>query len=377
MSGMADDAASFGGRVTACRRAAGLGRTHDPMPARNAARQPPGYVASQSPRHGVGRRWVTVAAYTVAAAALLARAAEWLLRAHGGYVQAPLGERFRSLHQIVSIAPRALWQVLDLFGADFAGLRGVQLWLAVVHLVSVTLVIAAVVLVTSRYFGHRTLVDRMLVVAIVGLVVGYVITTASGTGAHEIAPVEPLAAALTARTLVALADRAAGVHPMVAPGQAAGVRRMAVPGWARRAGWAAGGLVPAGYLAGLGWEISQPATPPQFTGLASWLAAHHLTDGLATYWDASIVTIDSGGQVQVRALGGSALRPYPWMTDQAWYDPASGRADFLVLSSKPYFGGTWTQQQITARFGRSAHAYHIGVFTILVWHRNLLTSIGR
>jgi hypothetical protein len=248
--------------------------------------------------------------------------------------------------------------------ASFAGLRGVQLWFAVVHLVSVTLVIAAVVLVTSRYFGRRTLVDRMLVVAAVGLVVGYVITTASNTGAHEIAPVEPLAAALTARTLVAPASRAAGI------------RRMAVPGWARRAGWAAGGLVLAGYLASLSWEISQPATPPQFTGLASWLAAHHLTDGLASYWDASIVTVDSTGQVRVRALGGNTLRPYPWMTDQAWYDPAFARADFLVLSSKPYFGGTWTQGQITARFGRPARAYDIGVFTVLVWHRNLLSGIS-
>jgi hypothetical protein len=246
-----------------------------------------------------------------------------------------------------------------------------------VHLVSVTPVIAAVVLVTSRYFGRRTLADWMLVVAVVGLVAGYVITTASNAGAHEIAPVEPLAAALTARTLVAPASREAGIHPMAAPGQAAEGRRMAVPGWAMRAGWAAGGLVLAGYLVGLGWEISQPATPPQFTGLASWLAAHHLTDGLASYWDASIVTVDSAGQVRVRALGGNALRPYLWMTDQAWYDPASGRADFLVLSSKPYFGGTWTQRQITARFGRPAHVYDIGVFTVLVWHHNLLTSIGR
>jgi hypothetical protein len=325
-------------------------------------------------------RWHSLGLAAAAAAAPpVSLAAERLLRAHGGYIQAPLGEHFRSLHEIVAVAPAALSQVLDLFGADLDGLHGVQLWFALWHFVSVALVIAAVVLVTSRYFGRVLLVDRILVVAVIGLVVGYVITTASDAGAHEIAPVLPLAAALTARALVMQGDRAAGVHRAGRVAESGWLRWAGWGrwvGWARCVGWAAGTLVLAGYLAGLGWEMSQPATPPQFTGLASWLEAHHLTDGLASYWDASIVNVDSEGRVQVRAVGGDALRPYLWMTNETWYDPASHRADFLVLSSKPYFGGTWTWRQIVAAFGRPAHEYDVGVFKVLVWHRNLLTSVG-
>jgi hypothetical protein len=327
-----------------------------------------GFIRGSVPWHELGL------AAAAAAAPLVASAAERLLRAYGGYIQAPLGEHLRSLHEVIAIAPAALWQVLDLFGADSHGLRGVQLWLALLHLVSIALVIAALVLVTSRYFGRVSTVDRMLVVAVFGLVAGYVITTASDAGAHEIAPILPLAAALTARMLVVPGeDRAAGAG-RGAPLQAAAW--VAVPGWLARAGWAAASLVLAGYLAGLGWEMSQPATPPQFTGLASWLTAHHLTEGLASYWDASIVNVDSGGRVQVRAVGGDALRPYLWMTNETWYDPASHAADFLVLSSKPYFGLTWTWPQIVAAFGRPAHEYDVGVFKVLVWHRNLLTSVG-
>jgi hypothetical protein len=336
--------------------------------------------APPEPPRGRGRvPWYELGLAAAAAAApLVASTAERLLRAHGGYIQAPLGEHLRSLHEIVAIAPAAMWQVLDLFGADSHGLHGAQLWFALLHLVSVALVIASLMLVTSRYFGRVRLVDQMLLVAVAGLVVGYVITTASDAGAHEIAPVLPLAAALTARMLVVPGeDRATGVHRaaragLAEPGDWAGRAGRA----AGRAGWAAITLVVAGYLAGLGWEMSQPATPPQFTRLASFLVAHHLTDGLASYWDASIVNVDSGGLVQVRPVGGESLRPYLWMANETWYDPESHRADFLVLSSKPYFGGTWTWQQIVAAFGRPAHEYDVGVFTVLVWHRNLLTSVG-
>jgi hypothetical protein len=141
-----------------------------------------GLVRGRAPWYELGL------AAAAAAAPLLASAARWLLRAHGGYVQQPVGVRLWSPHELAGSARSAIWQVLELFGADFRGLHGVQLWLAVSHLVSVALVIAVVLLVTSRFFGEVTLVDQVLVVAVVGLVGAYVFTTASAQGAHEIAP---------------------------------------------------------------------------------------------------------------------------------------------------------------------------------------------
>ncbi len=41
-----------------------------------------------------------------------------------------------------------------------------------------------------------------------------------------------------------------------------------------------------------------PATAP----LAGWLEAHGLTYGIAGYWDASVVTLQSGDRVKVRTV---------------------------------------------------------------------------
>ena len=53
-------------------------------------------------------------------------------------------------------------------------------------------------------------------------------------------------------------------------------------------------LVLAGYLAGLGYELSQPPVPAQNQQLASWLAARHLHTGLSSYWEANVVALASG-----------------------------------------------------------------------------------
>jgi hypothetical protein len=142
------------------------------------------------------------------------------------------------------------------------------------------------------------------------------------------------------------------------------------------AGLVAGGLVLAGYASGLGYAATQPAAKPQFTPLASWLSAHHLNDGLGGYWVASITTLDSGGRVAVRALEPDTLAPYWWESKESWYDPASARADFLVIDSAPGFTTGWTQHQIDAKFGTPQRVYHAdGTFTILVWNHNLLSQL--
>jgi hypothetical protein len=154
----------------------------------------------------------------------------------------------------------------------------------------------------------------------------YLLTTASHLAAHEVAIIVPFGAALAARTLVQAKDRG---HT------APRVRRV------RLAGFAAGILVPAGYAAGLGYELTQPALPAANTSLAAWLAGHHLTYGLSGYWTSSSVTLDSGNQVQVRALMPCTMKPYLWMSDQTWYDPHTHYANFIVLDSEPGAFSYW------------------------------------
>ena len=158
-------------------------------------------------------------------------------------------------------------------------------------------------------------------------------------GAHEIAFVTPFAAALTARMLPT----------------SAGSRARAV---------VAGALVLTGYTAGLGYEISQPYQPAAHSQLASWLCAHHLDYGLSGYWQSSVVTVDSAGCAQVRALS-SGLKQDLWMVDEAWYDPGSHDARAGPQAA-------WPPGLISRVFGKPAHVYHVGPYTVMVWNHNLL-----
>jgi hypothetical protein len=315
-------------------------------------------------------RWYEMSLIGAAAAATgLARAAGWLLRAHGGYVEHAVPLSVRSPRDLRGTLA-ALWQILDLFGADFRRLSGLELFFAILHLVSVGLVAWALLRVAARFFGDVTLTDQVLALAIAGGATAYLVTSVSRQGAHEIALIEPFAAALAARTLAGPARLAEAARSGIVP----------LAGTARRiltAGYLAGVLVLAGQVAGLGYELSQPSASPQYAGLASWLAAHHLTDGLASYWDSSSVTVDSRGLVTVRALRQSTMQPYLWMSDRAWYDPGTHRATFLVLDGQPGYSPGWPMHRIVGRFGRPARVYHTGPYTVLVWRHNLLRSIPR
>ena len=82
-----------------------------------------------------------------------------------------------------------------------------------------------------------------------------------------------------------------------------------------------------------------PATAP----LAAWLEAHGLRYGIAGYWDASIVTLQSGNRVQIRAVdlyrnidGHPGLNIYApgWETNALWYDASRYDATFAVANSR-------------------------------------------
>jgi hypothetical protein len=296
---------------------------------------------------------------------LLAWVTQVLLRALGAYVVSPLPVRWRTFTELSAAAP-ALWRVLDLFGADFHGLRaGIPLLLAVAHLASVVLVIAALGLVAVRGRGGVPLVDQVLAVGITLNLALYLGTWASAQGAHEIAIVLPYAAALAGRML------AAPLRDAARTGAAAAATGLVSTGrvGAGRACTVAGVLVLCGYLAGFGYELTFPSSPPANSALASWLLAHGLRSGLATYWQSSSVTVDTANQVTVRAVTGS-LSPYLWMADTAWYDPRLSQPDFVVLQEP---AGS-ALARLRRRFGPATHEYHVDGCTILTWDRNLLSA---
>jgi hypothetical protein len=298
---------------------------------------------------------------SLGAAAVVAIALAWIvnyvLGDLGGYVVNRLPFSLRPWYQLHSNV-QALWKVLEIFGADYDGLSGIWLALAILHTASV-LVVGWGLLRVARRFFRVSLVDEVLAAAIVLNVVLYLLTNAANEAAHEIAVIAPFSAALTARALVRTAQP---------PTRAANRVRLA--------GLGAGILVLAGYTAGLGYEISQPIIAPASTGLTAWLVTHHLRYGLGGYWSSGSVTVESGNRVQVRALAQYTLHSNLWMSNVDWYNPARHYANFVVLDTEPgHFSYFDPFRLVPKYFGTPARTYQTGPYTILVYNKNLLRDI--
>jgi hypothetical protein len=106
---------------------------------------------------------------------------------------------------------------------------------------------------------------------------------------------------------------------------------------------------------------------------------HRLYDGLADYWLANSVTVDSGAKVAVRAIKvGHVVRPYLWEAEPGWYSAQSQVANFVVLpSSGP---GPWnlapSATAVVGAFGQPAKVYFLANYTVLVWNSNLLGRLA-
>ena len=197
--------------------------------------------------------------------------------------------------------------------------------------------------------------EQLLCVGIVLVTAAYVISPLSSLGrTYEVVAVLPFGAVLAARACV----------PARLPGAARG--RMAIAAAALAA------LLP----------LSAAATVPTVTTaavpLAAWLQAHGLTYGIAGYWDASDVTVQSGNQVQVRAVvpSGGKVIPFGWETNRSWFDPTQHDATF-VISSNSTTPGTITPAFAELHLGRPAAVYKVAGRLILVYSKNLLTELPR
>jgi hypothetical protein len=276
---------------------------------------------------------------------------------HGFIVQPPT-----ATFAIVATMYRNVWvaveSVLLLFGADFSGEQlGKHAAIALVHLAGVALAVWAFGRALRR-FGTQDLVVQVLAVTAIVLLLTYVLRgnpNVAGS-AHEIAGVLPIGAVLAGRLL------AGGL-----------IRARLIPALA---------LGLACYLVILAHNVVQ--LPPYDANgqLAAWLQANHLRYGLADYWNANTITLDSGNQVQVRYVSrvGDKLVKRPWETEGSWYDPAQHDATFLVTpgpakACSPGTPARW-QHVATSMYGPPSATYKVDGFTVLVWDKNLLKRLG-
>jgi hypothetical protein len=308
------------------------------------------------------RRWrpqwyyLTLGAGSLAAGAA-AELALHVIRAAGGFVvQSPAIRLVHSLGVLPHTANVAGQGLLLLAGADFLGLRpGPATATVYLHLVGVIVIGLGVLIAVRRFWRELGFVDQVLVTTVAVNLASYVLSTQATSiqTTREIAAVLPIGAVLAGRILADLVL----------------ARRYAVTALL---------VVLAGYLGGLGYELTQPPVPAQNHQLTSWLTAHHLSNGLSGYWEANVVTLTSGDRIHVRPLteAGQRLVRYEWNSDAAWYDARNQTANFVVLGPAifEYPGFSYARDAI-ATFGRPARAYRVGAYRVLVWNKNLLTDL--
>lgn len=283
------------------------------------------------------------------------------IRAAGGYEMHTLAVR--------QSVPVSAWgtqlvltakNVMILFGADFFDQpSGVRTAIALVHLAGFALatggLLAGIAAVTRR-------ADRITQVVTVGTLVvlgagAFATHMLLLQGAHEIAVVLPFCAVLAGRT----------AGPWLAAHR---LPRIAMTPL----------LVAAlgGYLASLGWAVSQPAQRAETQDLADWLVAHHLTGGLAKYWAASSTTLSSGDRVVIAPVADSGLAPYTWVAKASWYDPAMSQANFVVaMPGSAGNGYAFPEAGVRGAFGKPAREYRVGQYIIMVWDKNLLLQVRK
>jgi hypothetical protein len=340
-------------------------------------------------RKSLASQWYEV---SLAAASILsfgaATLAVRLISDLGGYqVTEVKSATLAPLHTLPHRVVVALEGILNVYGADFfhisqnnpfgPALGGLPLAvgvaLAVVHLAGVGLAVWGFFRAFRYFFDPADLISPVLATAIAVNVAGYSLSIVSAGlfDAREILAVLPFGAVLAGRMV---------------PGSLARARL----GRVRLTPVVTGGLagVLACYLAALGYGAAQSPVPDSMQAVIPWLEAHHLTHGLGTYSESNLITMDSGGRLEIRDVAWRSTRDLPrhFETKSSWDDPRYSYANFILTNSADHLGMTGGANRLVSLIPRSAiaalhagppaHVYHYKTFTIMVWNHNLLDNLG-
>lgn len=233
--------------------------------------------------------------------------------------------------------------ILVLYGADFFGLSLTKAIVPLIHLVGVGLAAFGAVQAVRRFWREDSLMLQILAASLV--TVGVAFGFGFRLGAWEAVALLPISAALAGRLLTARL-----------------IQARLIPALA---------VVLACYCAFLSHNATRPAPFSPDQRVAAWLSAHHLRYGLASYWEASSVTLDSGNYVEVRPVrtAGAHLVLTHWNAATSWYDPHLHDARFVIFR---YCSGCLSLAGLRGAFGSPAHVYRVVNYLVLVWNKNLL-----
>jgi hypothetical protein len=328
-----------------------------------------------------------------------------LLSSAGGYHQQPVLYALDATRTWFWHSRVVVHGLLEMFGAYFVPgqdprhpLTHLDQAIALTRLVTVVLAVWGACAIARRmFFRDADFVSQLLLAGIIANIFAYVPSTLAAHTAlntREIAPVLPFAAVLAGRML---GDR-------LVSGPLASVR---LPRFARSGAGGAGAsasasasslrvrLIAIPLVALFGWysyglfrQANTPPAPEPLAKLANFLEDNHLHYGLGGYWEASVLTVETGGKVTVRAVTPACMQPYEWESKPSWYDAKLNSANFVLLSQEP---GYFTQfavngvalQLLNNWYGPPnyppgwPHYHRYGGYTAREYPGNLLTQLPR
>jgi hypothetical protein len=266
-------------------------------------------------------------------------------------------------HNIVVV----LGVLRSLYGATVTAQTQLGVVAAILGTVGLLAAAAGLVLVVVRWRKSSRAEHLLVLVIVLNLGVYLISKGAQADGYREVAAVLPCGAALAARAVLPATFRRARRAVAVAvvallvalvPLSAAASRPVVGPA--------------------LGPAPGDGATTPT-APLTAWLEAHHVTYALAGYWSASIVTLQSGGQVDVRAVtlvplahaAGYDVRVPYWETNSQWYDASQHDARYVIAQ----LSGPSAPTTYERFFGQPMATYKVPGFVVLEYPENLLTRI--
>ncbi|MDQ2816400.1 MAG: hypothetical protein M3Z75_32305, partial [Actinomycetota bacterium] len=125
-------------------------------------------------------------------------------------------------------------------------------------------------------------------------------------------------------------------------------------------------------LVPLAAAATRPPIKPAAVPLAAFLEAHRLTYGIAGYWDASVVTLQSGNRVQIRTVDvWGQIGAAGWESNALWYDTSRYDATFAVAN----YTGEYSAARFEHFLGKPAATYRVASWLVLVYRANLLRHI--
>jgi hypothetical protein len=287
----------------------------------------------------------------------------------GGYQMVPPRTQFAPPSQWPGHA-EVLWlDIRSLYGA--VGGPGTALGVAGFALGLICLLAAIAGLGKAAWTWRRATRAEQVFVGVIVLNLGLYLVSRSPVrdGAREIAAVLPCGAVLAARAVVPVQFTRRGFAlAAVALSGVFAVVPLAVAATRPYAGPATG---PAPYNSG------NMQTAP----LTAWLERHGVTYGVAGYWDASVVTLQSGGRVAIRTVdltrkphrAGWRIYVRGWETNALWYDPTHHDARWAIAELRR---GPYTVRTYESVFGKPEAMYRVGGWVVLEYRVNLLREIG-